>query len=43
MVVIVSKDQAKEAVDLLKAEGEQVFEIGFIRKQQAGEAPTIVV
>jgi phosphoribosylformylglycinamidine cyclo-ligase len=43
MVVIVSKDQAKKAMDLLKAEGEQVFEIGFIRKQQAGEAPTIVV
>ena len=43
MVVIVSKDQAKAAMDLLTAEGEQVFEIGFIRKQQAGEAPTVVV
>jgi phosphoribosylformylglycinamidine cyclo-ligase len=43
MVVIVSKDQVKAAMELLKAEGEQVFEIGFIRKQQAGEAPTVVV
>lgn len=43
MVVIVSKDQEKVAMDLLKAEGEQVFKIGFIRKQQAGEAPTVVV
>jgi phosphoribosylformylglycinamidine cyclo-ligase len=43
MVVIVSKDQAKAAMDLLAAEGEQVFEIGFIRKQQVGEAPTVVV
>jgi phosphoribosylformylglycinamidine cyclo-ligase len=43
MVVIVSRDQANAAMDLLKAEGEQVFEIGFIRKQQAGEASTVVV
>ena len=43
MVVIVAKDQAKAAMDLLKAEGEQVFEIGLIRAQKAGEAPTVVV
>ena len=43
MVVIVSKDQVKATIDLLKAEGEQVFEIGFVRKQQTGEPPTVVV
>ena len=43
MVVIVAKEQAKAAMDLLKAEGEQVFELGHIRAQQSGEAPTVVV
>ena len=43
MVVIVAKEQASAAMTLLKAEGEQVFEIGHIRAQQAGEAPTVVV
>mgnify|MGYP000092953768 FL=1 len=43
MVVIVAKEQAQAAIALLKAEGEQVFEIGHIRAQQAGEAPTVVV
>jgi phosphoribosylformylglycinamidine cyclo-ligase len=43
MVVIVAKEQAQAAMALLKAEGEQVFEIGHIRAQQAGEAPTVVV
>ena len=43
MVVIVAKEQASAAMALLKAEGEQVFEIGYIRAQQAGEAPTVVV
>jgi len=43
MVVIVAKEQASSAMALLKAEGEQVFEIGHIRAQQAGEAPTVVV
>jgi phosphoribosylformylglycinamidine cyclo-ligase len=43
MVVIVAKEQASAAMALLKAEGEQVFEIGHIRAQQAGEAPTVVV
>jgi phosphoribosylformylglycinamidine cyclo-ligase len=43
MVVIVAKEQASAAMTLLKAEGEQVFEIGHIRAQQVGEAPTVVV
>ena len=43
MVVIVAKEKASAAMALLKAEGEQVFEIGHIRAQQAGEAPTVVV
>lgn len=43
MVVIVAKEQAQAAMALLKAEGEQVFEIGHIREQQTGEAPTVVV
>lgn len=43
MVVIVAKEQASAAMTLLKAEGEQVFEIGHIRAQQVGEVPTVVV
>lgn len=43
MVVIVAKAQAQAAMDLLKAEGEQVFELGVIRAQKSGEAPTVVV
>jgi phosphoribosylformylglycinamidine cyclo-ligase len=43
MVVIVAKEQAQAAMSLLKAEGEQVFELGHIRAQKAGEAPTVVV
>ena len=43
MVVIVGKEQAQAAMSLLKAEGEQVFELGHIRAQKAGEAPTVVV
>ncbi|MCB5185586.1 phosphoribosylformylglycinamidine cyclo-ligase [Methylobacillus gramineus] len=43
MVVIVSKADAEAAKRLLAAEGEQVWDIGHIRQQQAGEAPTIVV
>lgn len=43
MVVIVAKDQAAAAQKLLSDAGESVFEIGSIRAQQAGEAPTIVV
>jgi len=43
MVVIVAKEQAEAAKTLLEAEGEQVWKIGFIRTQQAGEAPTVVI
>ncbi len=43
MVVIVAKEQAAAAQKLLSDAGESVFEIGSIRAQQAGEAPTIVV
>ncbi len=43
MAVIVSKDQAAAAQKLLQDAGETVFEIGHIRAQQAGEAPTVVV
>lgn len=43
MVVIVSAQNAEAAKSLLAAEGEQVWTIGHIRPQQAGEAATIVV
>lgn len=43
MVVIVSKENAEAAKALLKAEGESVWEIGTIRAQAEGEAPTVVV
>ena len=42
MAVIVAPDNAEAARKLLQAEGEQVFQIGKIRRQQPGEAPTIV-
>lgn len=43
MAVIVAKDQAAAAKKLLQDAGETVFEIGHIRAQRAGEAPTVVV
>lgn len=43
MVVIVSAENADVATKLLQAEGEQVWTIGRVRRQEAGEAPTIVV
>jgi phosphoribosylformylglycinamidine cyclo-ligase len=43
MAVIVAKEHANAAQRLLKDAGETVFEIGYIRTQQAGEAPTVVV
>jgi len=43
MVVIVSRENAAAAIALLSAEGEQVWEIGHIRKQAQDEAPTVVV
>ncbi len=43
MAVIVAKEHVAQARQLLEASGETVFEIGHIRAQNAGEAPTIVV
>ena len=43
MVVIVAKEHIVQAKNLLEAHGETVFEIGNIRKQATGEAPTIVI
>ncbi|HLD10200.1 MAG TPA: phosphoribosylformylglycinamidine cyclo-ligase [Methylophilaceae bacterium] len=43
MVVIVSAQDAEAAKKLLATEGEQVWTIGNIRRQQAGEAATIVI
>jgi len=43
MAVIVAKEHVAQAKQLLEASGETVFEIGHIRVQTAGEAPTIVV
>ena len=43
MAVVVAKENAEAAKALLAGEGEQVFTIGRIRSQQAGEAPTLVV
>lgn len=43
MVVIVAKEYADAAQSLLTEEGETVSVIGRIRRQQTGEAPTVVV
>ena len=43
MAVIVAKEHAAQAKDLLQANGEIVYEIGTIRAQAAGEAQTIVI
>ncbi|PPC91902.1 MAG: phosphoribosylformylglycinamidine cyclo-ligase, partial [Methylotenera sp.] len=43
MAIIMAKEDAAAAKTLLEAAGETVFEIGHIRTQNAGEAPTIVV
>ena len=43
MTVIVAADHAETAVKLLQAEGEQVYTIGRIRRQNPAEAPTIVI
>lgn len=43
MAVIVAKEHAVAAQQLLKDSGETVFEIGVIRAQGANEAPTVVV
>lgn len=43
MAVIIAKEDADAAANLLRAENEIVHFIGHIRKQTDGEAPTIVV
>lgn len=43
MAVVVAKEHVAQAKQLLEASGETVYEIGAIRAQNAGEAPTIVV
>lgn len=43
MAVIVAKEHVAQAKQLLEASGETVFEIGRIRGQNAGEAPTVVI
>ncbi|MFM9836034.1 MAG: phosphoribosylformylglycinamidine cyclo-ligase [Methylophilaceae bacterium] len=42
MVVIIDKAHVQEATQILVSSGEQVFTLGQIRTQSAGEAPTIV-
>lgn len=43
MVVIVAKEHALQAAQILASSGEQVFTLGHIRVQNSGEAPTVVV
>jgi phosphoribosylformylglycinamidine cyclo-ligase len=43
MVVVVAKKNAEAAKAMLTKDGEQVWTIGQARKQQAGEAATIVI
>lgn len=43
MAVIVAKEHVAQAKQLLEASGETVYEIGLVRSQAAGEAPTVVI
>ena len=43
MVVIVAKEHALEASQILASNGEQVFTLGQIRVQKSNEAPTVVI
>ena len=43
MVVVLSQDNVAAAKALLNAEGETVYEIGFVRAQANNEKPTIVI
>lgn len=43
MAIIMAKEDAAAAKALLEAAGETVFEIGHIRAQNVGEAPTTVI
>jgi phosphoribosylformylglycinamidine cyclo-ligase len=41
--VIVSPENAEKAKEMLALAGETVYQIGKIRAQNAGEAPTVVI
>ena len=43
MALVVAKEHVNQAKQLLEANGEIVYEIGHIRTQNTGEAPTVVV
>lgn len=43
MAIIVSQENAAAAQKILADKGETVYQIGAIRKQKTGEAPTIVI
>ena len=43
MAVVLDKTHVAQAKQLLEAAGETVYEIGIIRAQNTGEAPTIVI
>jgi phosphoribosylformylglycinamidine cyclo-ligase len=43
MAVIVSEQDAQQAIGLLSAAGEQVWKIGTVRQSNDGEAQTVVV
>lgn len=43
MAIVLSEAHVEEAKQLLSEAGESVYEIGHIRTQHAGEAPTVVV
>jgi phosphoribosylformylglycinamidine cyclo-ligase len=43
MAVIVAKGDVDQAITALEAKGETVYQIGQIRPQNTGEAPTIVI
>jgi phosphoribosylformylglycinamidine cyclo-ligase len=43
MVIILAKEDVKVAIETLKSQGETVYELGHIRQQQPGEAPTVVI
>jgi phosphoribosylformylglycinamidine cyclo-ligase len=43
MALVVATEHVNQAKKLLIEAGETVYEIGYVRTQQAGEAPTIVV
>ncbi|MDD2834304.1 MAG: phosphoribosylformylglycinamidine cyclo-ligase [Methylotenera sp.] len=43
MAIVIAREHVAAAKALLEASGETVFEIGHVRIQNAGEAPTVVV